>query len=496
MTRPPRLPRSGPGALLAAALAAGCSGGGPAERPPGSALWIAPESAPPAAPLLARLEAGGIRSLFVDAARLEWRGSTPRLERLALAAPARRLPVTLVVGGEWADAHLEPGATGEALAAQLGTLVANAERAGLLVEGVHFDLPAPRSLEGYGRVLAVLRRRLEGRLQLSAGLARRDLERPGAAEAARAGDFVVCFLYGQRPGEVEDADAWDLRAVEGNLARLEALGRPYLLGVSTVGTLVWSGPGGREKGRANRPGLSSLVVERALELVPGFTLQGVDRQVFEFTARAPARVGDWRLAAGDRLRVVRTATPILEELLRRVGAWDSRHRLGELYYRAPAVGEGLAIGLASLELALAPAAAQPRLELELERLAASERSLRLRVRLRNAADEPTDLAFFDSNYVELRALGGRIRDVEPGRFHRFELLHEGREKGTMRALRDADTTRLYAPLVDGGEVWESGSILVEWTAASTTLLVSARFLLPEGRLLEVAPTEWSFSAAP
>ncbi len=482
--------------LVAGLLVAGCFGDSRPERGAGSALWLAPESAPADALRLARLEALGIKNLFIAAARLEWSGTTPRLERRALVAPARRLPATLVVSGEWSAGEVDPEATAERLAGEIATLEAQAERTGLLVVGIHFDLRLPRRLEDYARALEKLRRRLDGRLLISIDLDRRGLDRQGIGELAKAADFVVCFLYGQRPAEVEDPQAWDLRSVEANVRKLESLGAEYLLGAAVVGAAQWLGPAGRIKESSSAPSLRSLVDNRSLELVPGFSLQGIDRQVFEFTARAPLVVGSWRLAKGDRIRVVKTATPILEELLRRAGAWAAPHRLGELFHRAPGQGEGMALELRSLEAALSPEPAAPRLELEVQRTLRSEGAWRIRVRLINRGAEPTDLAFFDSNFVELRVGAGRIGDVELGAFHRYELLHDGREKGTMRALRDADTARLYAPMVEGGEVVESGEIEIVLRGEATSLTLSASFLLPEGRMLEIEPVEWSFAETP
>lgn len=481
--------------VAAALLGFACFGRSAPERAPGSALWIAADSAPADATGLANLEGFGVRELFVEGARLEWSGGTPRFERRNLAAPSRRMPATLVVDGVWASGEVDPEAVAEKLAAEISTLAAQAERAGLLVVGVHFDLPLPHDLEPYGRALERLRRRLEGRLLVSIDVARTGLDRQGLAELARGVDFVVCFLYGQRPGEPEAPDAWDLQAVERNVRRLERLEARYLLGAAVVGNVQRIGPKGRVLEVTSAPSLRALVARPELDLVPGFSLEGVDRQVFELVARAPVEVDGLRLAKGERARVVKTATPFLEELLRRAGVWETPHRLGEVFYRAPRRGEGMALGLGSLEEALSPEPAQPRLETSVERVRRDERTWTVRVRLANRGAEPTDLAFFDSNFVELRVRGGRIAEVAPGAFRRYELLHDGREKGTMQALRDADTVRLFAPLVEGGDQLESGDIQIVLRAENPTLTERASFLLPEGRLLETEAIEWAFSEA-
>jgi len=482
---------------LLAVLAAGCFGGDAPRKGRVSALWIAPRSAPVDAGTLSRLEAVGLAELFVEAATLEWEGSAPRLELLRLAPTARRQPVTLVVRGAWPEADLEPAPVAERLRAEIDRLRLAAEQAGLLAVGVHLDVVVPAAgFEAYGATLRKIRSGLEGRLFLSVDIPRQALGEPGLGQVAQGADFLVCFLYGQRASEEEDPGAWDLQSVEGNVQKLERLARPYLLGAVTVGSVTWRGRDGRPRARGTEAELRALVDDPGFELKPGFSLEGVDRQVFEFVARSSANVGGWALAPGDSIRVVKTATPFLEEFLRRTGAWESPNRLGEIFYRQPAAGERLSIGAAGLVDALDPSAARPDLVLELERRFRSERAWRLRVRLRNAGDEPTDLAFFDSNYVELRIAGGTISDADPGDFRRLELLFEGTEKGTMRALRAADTLRLFAPLVEGGESFESGDVELRLSEARPRVTVAATFLLPEGRLLATEPIEWNFGEEP
>ena len=486
-----------PAAALSLALLAGCFGGEAPRKGRGSALWISARSAPVEAATLARLEALGLAELFLEAAGLEWRGVEPRLELARMSPAARRLPATLVVTGAWPGAEIDARRVAERLDAEVDHLRLAAEQAGLLPVGVHFELEvAPEALEGFGEVLARLRESLEGRLFLSAGVDRRALGDARLAAVARGVDFLVCFLYGQRPGEAEDAGAWDLQSVEGSVQKLERLARPYLLGAVTVGGMTHRDRAGHAQGATTEGDLRALVEEGRLELKPGFSLEGVDRQVFEFVARSGCRAGPWTLAPGESVRVVKTATPFLEEFLRRTGAWESPNRLGEVFYRQPAANERLSVGAVGLAAALAPDAARPELTLDLERRFRAERLWRVRVRLRNSGSEPTDLAYFDSNYVELRISGGRIGGVDPGSFRRFELLFDGRERGTMRALRQADTVWLFAPMVEGGESFESGDIELILEGGRPSLTLSSSFLLPEGRLLAGEPLEWSFEETP
>lgn len=485
-------------AALSVCLLLGCFGGESPKKGHGSALWVSARSAPVDAATLSRLEALGLGELFVESARLEWPGAEPRLELAQLAPAARRLPATLVVGGDWPRAERDAKRMAAALDAEVARLRMAAEHAGLLPVGIHFDLEvAPEAFEELGEVLGRLRDRLEGRLFLSAGVDRRALGDERIAAIARGVDFLVCFLYGQRPDEEEDPGAWDLQSVEGSVQRLERLGRPYLLGAATLGGMTLRGRDGAVRAATTEGDLRKLVDEARLELKPGFSLAGVDRQVLEFVARSSCAAGPWTLAAGESVRLVRTATPYLEEFLRRTGAWESPNRLGEIFYRQPGPAERLSIGAAGLAAVLAPDAAQPELVLEVERPFRSDTLWRVRVRLRSVGSEPTDLAYFDSNYVELKIAGGRVSDAEPGDFRRVDLLFEGRERNTMRAIRNADTVRLFAPLVEAGESFESGDIELRLEGGGPpTLTVSSTFLLPEGRLLTSEPLEWTFEERP
>ncbi|HSM15049.1 MAG TPA: hypothetical protein VLA66_13360, partial [Thermoanaerobaculia bacterium] len=343
----------------------------------------------------------------------------------------------------------------------------------------------------FAAVLPELRDLMDPDLYLSVSLSRRDLELEGLSERLRAVDFTVAFLYGQRPGEKEDSAAWDLLAVERAAGRLEEIGRPYYLAASIVGVASWRGRGGETKVETTELDLASLVREDRLELKRGFTLEGIDRQVYEFRARGPVTVGSWKLAASDSVRVVRAATTNIEELLRRAQAWRGERRLGVLFWRLPSGTERLSMTASNVADALAPEPARPALDVLIERSESRRETWVLSVTLDNRNDESTDLAFFDSNYVDLAVRGGRIADVDPGDFARFELSRDG-ERATMRALREADKVRLFAPLVEGKQKLVSGPIVFVRGEGAQAILSSGRFILTDGEMLDLELREWSF----
>jgi hypothetical protein len=286
-----------------------------------------------------------------------------------------------------------------------------------------------------------------------------------------------------------------LQTVEADVHRLEALERPYYLAAVTVGTAVWRDRRGRVNESSSSLDMSALVRETRFELKRGFSLEGIDRQVYEFRARSAVEVGEWKLAAGDSVRVVRAATSNVEEFLRRCGAWGAEHLLGPLFWRLPEPGERLALTAANLADALAPNPSQPQLDLLVERDADARRDWRLRITLVNHNDEASDLAFFDANWVELSVSGARIADVHHGQFARFELYHEG-QRETMRALREADAVRFWAPIIEGRQRMMSGPLqLVRTGKEPPKIRTSGRFILTDGSMFEIPAREWSFEGA-
>lgn len=471
-------------------LAAGCFGGARPEKPAGSALWVTRESGELDAAAQLRLSGLGLKEIYLEAAELDWNGAL-RLRRIERPALPRRTPTTLVISGLWQPGDRPPDGLATMLLSELTALRTEAEQSGLTVTGFHFEVEPGDSAESLGKSLGRLRTLLGRSYFVSARLGRKALAGPDAQAIADGVDYVVSMIYGQRPGEAEDPTAWDLEAVEERFRQLEALKRPYFTGAITLGTASWRGRGGEARGFTTELALGELIQARNLELKPGFSLQGIDRQVWEFEARGPARAGPWSLAPGESIRVVRTATPFLEEFRRRLGAWESPHRRGEVFFRLRRETERLSLSVDNLVAVLAPDAAAPALEVAVDKVATSGSRWQVRLRLANRSSESTDLAFFDSNFVELRVAGATIGAVAAGEFQRFELLVDG-EKGTMRAFREANTVRLHLPLLDEHREVASGTIELKLAQRTPALTISASFLLPDGQALTIEPREWQF----
>lgn len=483
------------GIVILAVWAAACADDRSVERPAGSAVMgSAPEVAALAPGERDELRRAGVREVYLEAAGLGWEEGDPHLGSAsdpAAGLAGLRLPVVLTIHGEWWRlGEVTPGAAaGEALIDPLRQLVRSATATGVAVVGIHFDftLGEGASLRAYGDAVEAVRAELPEDLYLAVSLDRAMLRSAEAEAVASPADVLVPFLFGPRaagrPGP-RGEEAWSLAGIEADLARLAELGRPYLVGVGTVGG-VWRPGEGDEPFTATR--LGALLADRAFEARPAPLFTAADAQLYPFVARQAHRLGEWRLAAGDEVEIRRLAPHHLRALVARVEAAGSPLHLGQLYDRLPRPGEGLALTPDELATARGPAAVAPRLELAAE---APGRGA-LGVRLAHRGGGATEIAAFDHNYVEVRLAAGSFGAVDPGGFARYELLAGGRRAADMASLRRADTLRLYVPYLERGDEVASGPIRHTGTAT-----LSGRFLMPDGTVVEVTAGEGETEEAP
>ena len=480
------------GLLLAALVLPVITGCGRGRRPPvpeGSALWIGEASAALDGSALSFLRSSGVEHLFGEAAVLEWVGDRPRLtERSRLQVPPRT-PVFLVLRGAWRDG-LDPGAVAQALAGEVRRVSLEADGMGLVTAGVHFEVDAAGELETYGRTLDLLRGELPRELLISAGVRRSWLEDDALPAVVAGVDFTIAWLYGQRPDEMRrfgwEAEAWDLGQVDLALRRLEALETPYLVGVVTLGSTMLLDSSGRV--RDLRPGgpLRPLVRHPSLRLDHGFVLTGMDCRRYDFTAEATLELDGWTVQRGHHLRSLTLGPTRVREYRLLLPVLDLRHRLGDVFYRLPAPGDRLSVGLDGFREALSPKPRQGRLEVDLEEVRSGGRSLVLRARLKNPGTEATEVAFVDRNYLELETLSGRFGRIDPGEFQRYQLFRRDAAGKDRLSLRNANVLRLFEPVVDAGGEVRSGSLEVIGGRGLTKILWRLSYLLGDGSELTQA----------
>ena len=474
-----------------ALLLAACFGSwGRPERPQGDAAWVSDPAALDGLDVAA-LQAGGLKELFVETGTLDWDGAVPHVAVEHLQTVGGPIRVTLVVKGSWGPTLGESKTAGGRLADEIKRLVLAAQARGLSPVGVHLDLEAAGNLTSYAQGLRAVRGELQKTLLLSTSIRRSWLADEAVGKVARAVDYCVVFVYGQRPGEDDDPSAWDLQEVGKTLRAAEALKGPYVAGVITLGSATHQGVRGESLEWTSTLGLGDLVRNPRLKMQGGFTLEGLDRSVYGFRAEAPTTVGDWQLTRGQGVRVVGTGPNYLQGLRKRIAEIATPRHRGDVYFRLPLATERLTPSAAQLMDALGPGTASPDLALSVELVERNSQHWVFKILLENRNDEHSDIALLDNNFVEASARGGVLGDVQPGAYPRFELLRQGSDAVDMAALRAPERVRLYLPVLEGKGIYASGPIELRLKERSAELTLSASFLLPDGRVVTAPSLVWT-----
>lgn len=476
--------------VLVALVAAGCGGSGGAGdsgRPEGSAVWVDPRVAILDSDQARVLGAAGLEEAFLEAADLAWDGDRPRLDEVpgALDAVPRGTPVTLVLRGSagggsgGADREADPRASGRELADALRTLRLRAEGEGLLPVGFHLEIEAVSP-----ELVSAIRR--EAGLPVSVGIARERLRDPDTARLARSTDAVVVFLYGQQLGAPDDPAAWDPERLREDLQAMDALEVPYLVGLHVAGWGHHLDPAGQRRATTTRAGLKTLAENPLLRLAIDDPFAGVGRLVHTFQAQGATEAAGWQLAPGESVRVVRTAPALVQDVLRRVDEFRTRHHLGAVFHRAATPDERLCLDGHALAAALSPEPARPDLHASVVVHSHSANSVVFEVELENRSRQSTDLAASHGNYLRLEAREGYFGRVEPGEFSRYRLWRNGREARPGLEWREPDEVRFYTPMVRGGErIGRARATLHRPPGSDPPAWVSGKFFSPDGRELEL-----------
>lgn len=470
-------------------LTAACGGSGPGrlDKPATSSLWVDHRSAPLDADALGMLGGLGVGEFVVPVGRLD-EDASDGLARLPLPTLPGSPAVTLAVLGDG-----PPRGDAKAVAGVLQQLRFEIENKGWVPRGVHLDLLGVSTFEGYAAFLKTLRTELGGDLFLSISLERSALEGGSERVAERLGavleqvDYVVAFLYGQRPIEAEELSAWDLNSVEERLKTLDTLQVPYQLGAVGIGTAFYES-GETVLGQSSAFDLRSFLWNRNLKLRLGYSLEGGMRRLYLLDVEKPTQVGDWQLAAGDSVRIIRAGTTDLSNLVGMASSRLAERYLGVSIYRLPTVDERMSLTLENLRGALGPEPPTPDLEVRanVQRRKGSGRLFRFEIINRNG--EITELSMVENNFLEIHATEGDVfGDVEVGDFYRYDLYRE-RQGKRRRMYRDANILRLHIPVLDGEARVSTGD--VEIKMRNPQFEIYGQFLLPDGRTLKIGPYVW------
>lgn len=477
-------------ALLQPALTGCFSGKARKQKTKASAIWVGNASETLEAGTVARLKDSGVEEAYVAVARFE-PDADQVLERFKTPDLGSSLPTTLAIRGKW---PIDGAGRAEDLAQKVSAaaeqLRFDVESRGMLVVGLHFDFISVSDFSSYATFLSAINKELAEELFLSVSLQRQWIDDEDLEAVVDSVDYVVPFLYGQRVNERDSGESWDFSEMERRLLRLEELKVPYQLGVITLGTASWISASGELKARTTRRAMADLLDNARLKIRPGFSFEAANRRVYVMGAERRTKVGDWELQPGDTVRMVRSATSDIEELLRLVDVWQLPHHLGQMFYRLPSEEEGLSLHSESLLLALDPEAASPEIELDVSVQRRTGRGWLMRFGLRGQNREFTELALLENNYLQIVSESGVFnRNVRTGDFNRFEIfkLSETGEPQTVR--RNPNMLRLHLPILEGNQKASTGDVEVIGRG-DPALVLEASFLLPDGRTLKVGPKRW------
>ncbi len=477
-------------AMLAAAVVfaslTGCFGEAGRARPAqGSAIWLEPGHGELTADEMAKLAAAGVEQVVAAFWRLEGSGASLRLVADGAPVLPRRTKLTIAVRGSW---RAGGAAAAAALASELERLRLELDSGGLVTTGILLDVAAGKNLADYAAMLEALRETLDPGLPVAVAVAPEWLDDEAMAEVASHVDSFVVWAYGQRPAELEGRgfvpERWDLRQIDLALGKLEELGRPYHVGVVTLNTALRVKSSGKVAAITHGGELEDLALSRAFELEATFVLSGLDCRHYDFKARGNARFADWQLAAGESIEIVGLTPSILREYRRRISAQDLPGYLGDLLYRRPGEEESYSPTYEGLVSGLGPNAEEPLLELSVPSSRGTGHGLAIKVALTNPNLEATEVAFIDSNYLEIAVSRGWIHRVDLGDFQRYQLLRRQPDGSLEPTLRQPDVLRLFRPILGRGQTVTSGELVIQGASAANVSL-GALYVLASGRSIAI-----------
>lgn len=481
-------------AFLTALSLAGCAGGFDkrSAKDPVSGLWVEPgQVAQLDDALLSRLARANVEELFVPLAELDLTSGSGPVERRPIPELPAGSRVEAVVGGamELAGRDLDEAARGVAEGVQ--QLFFGLESRGVRPAGVHFDLAALDSLADGRNFFKKLRGELDPAVFISLTLRPAWLDDSDMPGLVKAVDYVVAFLYGQREGEADSNEAWDFEVAKRRLERLEEAGAFYMMGVSGVGSAIHLGKQGRVKNRTLEQNLSPFMLNPHLELKQGFSLKATNRRVYTLIARQGTRAGGWEIQPDDEIRLVRPMTSDVAQLLDIGSQGEYPGLVGTLYYRLPKPEERLSISVDNILSASGADPVRPELDFDVDVTRRTRQGALYRFVVTSSNDETTEYSPLN-NYLQVSADPNAFGSVKVGDFYRYDLLRVSPDGKSERTIRGANALRLDLPILEGGQRIETGDI--EIRQRNPTFRLEAKFMMPDGRILEFGPFTWKDGA--
>ncbi|HEU4595728.1 MAG TPA: DUF3142 domain-containing protein [Pyrinomonadaceae bacterium] len=343
---------------------------GPGEVP--VAFWSWRADAPTQEEVARAFEETGARALFLRAGQLDYEGGRVGRIRAAGGKLPSRVELHLVYNGTRSLlGEFERIGEAKLAAAFLETFRGDVERArrdGASVAGLQLDLDVPtRLLARYGRVLREVREGLPREVKLSVTGLTTWMDSEELGGALEAVDFWSPQFYGAEiPATLERVvPIASPRAVEREVKRARALGKPFYAGLAAYGHALLYSSKGKLLSLHGDLDPARVAAARSLELVErrAFEARGaVDEGAVDsphasewryvFRAREDASVEGVAVRAGEVFVLDLPSSEALRAGVRGVRRSAGEKLLGICLFRLPTRGDQTTLGLGQLAAAL------------------------------------------------------------------------------------------------------------------------------------------------
>ncbi len=456
---------------LALAVLAGCRGGvdGPHRRnPAGMSIDFSESASSVPAELLSRLKAIGVRSVFVPAVGLDSERGAPRFEPVPPPVSPYPFPVYLVVRGTGdLDSYFKAaaGRAGDEIWKAIQPALSSGRYGD--IAGVHLDLRVVDAPGEYASALGSIRSRLARSMTLSASVEAKLTEDQARKwrSVGREVDFLVPVVYG-RVG----APGTEGARVSGSPAQAVEIGRSMFPEYCPQGWGLFQPRSGPARSVSDAA-INDLSEDRRFDFEFGSLLSDADENVYIFRARQPgnrAAGGVGAFESGDTVTFWENRLSDFTQSLS-----DPLAARGKIIRLRSLDDEDRLIGFSAIEDILLGRKLEPKLT-----FSRSAGQGEVTFLVLNSSPECSELSRLN-NWVDLRMEGGRLLDIHPGDFDRFEFLDAA---GKQSIAARARTIRFFENFVAPGESMTAGPIRYSGNA---TFFASAHVTLPDGKVLEV-----------
>lgn len=386
---------------------------------------------------------------------------------------------------------LDPAAIAHAVATRYAADRAALAQAGWAVGGLQLDLDAPtRLLPRYAALLAELRPRLPAADRLSITSLVTWIGTRAFRDVAARVDFHCPMPFGDRiPQRIEDTRSISpLALVDVAIARSEALGRPYFLGLPAYGYGLVFDPEGRLASVEGRLALDAVAREEGIALVEAAGRGAGDNGDVQplFEVLRPTLVEGIGLRPGWRIRFDTWTASGIAARLRHVAETAGPACRGVLVFRLPTARDPLVVGPETVRAAAAGRLPPARARLVLRR--ADARSVAVEVA--NEGPIPTAVAAA-AVQVDLTWGGLGLAAFGRGGFDGVETRAANEPASRLRA----DALRLEKRFLDAGAHVHSARLAFAVPGAPAWVEARGRVTWPDGRAEELAPVALDLSAA-